>query len=155
MNLVSTITGLPYVGKTTIFNLLTGGHAATGAFEGAEGAETIKRLLASYVAQPPAKMLDAKVAHVKNFETGTFHDVEGDEIPKEKMLIFELEDRTRIAVRGSGTEPKIKYYLFAQQRPGESKFTADELASIKRKVGARLQELWQWLRDDAQTRAAG
>lgn len=39
MNLVSTITGLPYTGKTTLFNLLTGGHAATGAFAGAE-AET-------------------------------------------------------------------------------------------------------------------
>ncbi len=37
MNLVSTITRLPYVGKTTLFNLLTGGHAATGGFAGAEG----------------------------------------------------------------------------------------------------------------------
>ena len=39
MSLVSAITGLPYVGKTTLFNLLTGGHAATGSFAGAE-AET-------------------------------------------------------------------------------------------------------------------
>jgi ribosome-binding ATPase len=37
VNLVSTITGLPYVGKTTLFNLLTGAHASTGAFAGAEG----------------------------------------------------------------------------------------------------------------------
>ena len=37
MNLSSTITGLPYVGKTTLFNLLTGAHAETGAFAGAEG----------------------------------------------------------------------------------------------------------------------
>jgi ribosome-binding ATPase len=37
VNLVSTITGLPYTGKTTLFNLLTGGHASTGAFAGAEG----------------------------------------------------------------------------------------------------------------------
>jgi len=124
-------------------------------FEGAEGAETIKRLLASYLANPPAEMLGAKVAHVKNFERETFRDVEGDEIPKEKMLIFELEDRTRVAVRGSGTEPKIKYYLFAQQRPGESKFTDKELAAIKERVGARLKELWQWLRDDAMRRAGG
>jgi phosphoglucomutase len=123
-------------------------------FEGAEGAETIKRLLASYVAKPPAEMLGTKVTHVKNFETETFRDVEGDEIPKEKMLIFELEDRTRIAVRASGTEPKIKYYLFAQRRPGDSKFTAEELAAIKTKVGARLQELWQWLREEAKARAA-
>jgi phosphoglucomutase len=124
-------------------------------FEGAEGAETIKRLLASYVANPPKEMFGSRVAHVKNFETETFRDVEGDAIPKEKMLIFELDDRTRIAVRGSGTEPKIKYYLFAQQRPNESKFTADELASIKQKVGARLKELWQWLRQDAIARARG
>jgi phosphoglucomutase len=123
-------------------------------FEGAEGAETIKRLLASYVAKPPTEMLGARVKHVKNFETETFRDVEGDEIPKEKMLIFELEDRTRIAVRGSGTEPKIKYYLFAQRRPDGSKFTSEELAAIKAKIGARLQELWQWLRDDANSRAA-
>lgn len=39
MNVVSAITGLPYVGKTTLFNLLTGAHATTGAFAGAE-AET-------------------------------------------------------------------------------------------------------------------
>ena len=71
------------------------------------------------------------MAPVKNFEKETFRDVEGDVIPKEKMLIFELEDRTRIAVRGSGTEPKIKYYLFAQQRPDGSKFSADELAAIQ------------------------
>ncbi|HZE12908.1 MAG TPA: phospho-sugar mutase, partial [Chthoniobacterales bacterium] len=130
-------------------------YAGSLTFEGAEGAETIKRLLASYVANPPKEMLGSRVAHVKNFETETFRDVEGDEIPKEKMLIFELDDRTRIAVRGSGTEPKIKYYLFAEQRPNESKFTPDELAAIKQKVGARLKELWQWLRDDAMARSRG
>jgi phosphoglucomutase len=121
-------------------------------FEGAEGAEIIKRLLASYVSNPPSEILGAKVAHVKDFETETFHDVEGDEIPKEKMLIFELEDRTRIAVRGSGTEPKIKYYLFAQRRPGQSRFTLEELAAIREEVAARLQRLWQWLREDAAAR---
>lgn len=124
-------------------------------FEGAEGAETIKRLLVSYVAQPPAEMLGSRVSAVKNFETETFRDVEGDEIPKEKMLIFELEDRTRIAVRGSGTEPKIKYYLFGQQRPGDSKFTAAQLGEIKAKIGGRLRELWEWIRTDAERRAAG
>lgn len=39
MNLVTTITGLPFVGKTTLFNLLTGQRVATGTFAGAE-AET-------------------------------------------------------------------------------------------------------------------
>jgi phosphoglucomutase len=58
-------------------------------------------------------------------------------------------------VRGSGTEPKIKYYLFAQQCPGGSRFTAEELAAIRAKVSARLKELWQWLQEDATARATG
>jgi phosphoglucomutase len=66
-----------------------------------------------------------------------------------------LEDRTRIAVRGSGTEPKIKYYLFAQRRPERSKFSSEELGAIKQEVGAHLQRLWTWLRADAAARAAG
>jgi GTP-binding protein YchF len=36
VNVVSAITGLPYVGKTTVFNLVTGARATTGAFAGAE-----------------------------------------------------------------------------------------------------------------------
>src|SRR5438132_978396 len=82
-------------------------------------------------------------------------DNEGNEIPKEEMSIFELEDRTRIAVRGSGTEPKIKYYLFAQCRPENGKFDSAELERIKKEVGERLDQLWDWLQEDAQSRLSG
>ena len=123
-------------------------------FEGARGAAKIQRLLKSYVATPPAKMLSAKVNTVKNFETETFRDVEGDEIPKEKMLIFELTDRTRIAIRGSGTEPKIKYYLFAQQEAEKGKFTPEQLALVKKSVNGKLNSLWEWLQEDARHRLA-
>ncbi|MEY2560396.1 MAG: phosphoglucomutase, partial [Verrucomicrobiota bacterium] len=123
-------------------------------FEGAEGAETIKRLLSSYVSKPPTEMLGAQIVQVKNFETDTYRDVEGDEIPKEKMLIFEFGDHTRIAVRASGTEPKIKYYLFGQRRPEGAKFAPAELDAIKREVGAHLTRVWDWLREDASVRAA-
>jgi phosphoglucomutase len=123
-------------------------------FEGAEGAETIKRLLGSYVTKPPNEMLGAKLIQVKNFETDTYRDVEGDEIPKEKMLMFEFGDHTRIAVRASGTEPKIKYYLFAQRRPGKAQFTSEELATIKDEVAQHLKRVWEWLREDASVRTA-
>jgi phosphoglucomutase len=122
-------------------------------FEGAVGAAKIQKLLASYAAHPPEEMLGSKVVSIKNFETETIRDVEGDEIPKEKMLNFELADKTRIAVRGSGTEPKIKYYLFAQRRPADAPFSADELAKIKAELEERLDALWQWLQDDAEKRA--
>jgi phosphoglucomutase len=123
-------------------------------FEGAEGAETIKRLLSSYVSRPPNEMLGAKLIQMKNFETDTYRDVEGDEIPKEKMLIFEFGDHTRVAIRASGTEPKIKYYVFAQRRPDGARLSETELAAAKSEVSAQLKRVWDWLREDATTRAA-
>src|SRR6266404_1273049 len=124
------------------------------AFEGAEGAGKIARLVDSYATSPPKEMLGSKVVRIRNFATETIRDVEGDEIPKEKMSIFELEDRTRIAVRASGTEPKIKYYLFGQERPAGGRFTTAQLETIKAKVGKRLEELWRWLQEDAHARLA-
>ncbi|MEP7072231.1 MAG: phospho-sugar mutase [Verrucomicrobiota bacterium] len=121
-------------------------------FEGADGAEKIKRLLASYEAQPPPEMDGIAVSGVRDFEKETIHDVEGDVIPKEKMLIFELADKTRIAVRGSGTEPKIKYYLFGQRQPVSGKLSAEELQSAKSDVGQRLTRLWDWLQADSARR---
>src|SRR6266478_4569915 len=70
-------------------------------FEGAEGANKIARLAESYSTSPFSEVLGSKVINIKNFETETICDIEGDFVPKERMSIFELEDRTRIAVAGS------------------------------------------------------
>lgn len=121
-------------------------------FEGADGAEKIRRLLDSYDKNPPPEMPGGVVASTRNFEKEVIHDVEGDEIPKEKMLIFELADKTRIAVRGSGTEPKIKYYLFAQRRPNGAGLSADRLAAAKMEVSRQLNALWDWIKVDAEKR---
>jgi phosphoglucomutase len=138
-----------------IFSLLGYFEEKNGAltFEGAKGAARIARLVDSYVKQPPREMLDLKVVSVRDFERETVRDVEGDEIPKEKMSIFELEDRTRIAVRASGTEPKIKYYLFAERRPEAGPFDAAQLREIKAEVHAHLEALWDWVREDAEARS--
>jgi GTP-binding protein YchF len=63
VNLVSTVTGLPYVGKTTLFNLLTGGHAATGAFTGAEAETNVG------VAKVPDERVDKLAALYKPRKT--------------------------------------------------------------------------------------
>jgi phosphoglucomutase len=121
-------------------------------FEGAQGAGKIARLVKSYASNPFSEVLGIKARSVKNFETDDIKDVEGDNVPKEKMSIFELEDGTRIAVRPSGTEPKIKYYLFAQRRPEQRKFDSAQLEQIKMEVGEKLNRLWDYLQEDAQSR---
>jgi phosphoglucomutase len=121
-------------------------------FEGAEGADKIARLLESYANNPPTEIAGSKVVGITDFEKQTIRDLEGEVIPKQKMSIFELEDKTRIAVRGSGTEPKIKYYNFAQRRPDKGKFTKDELAKIKRGVSERLEKVWGFIEKDAHAR---
>lgn len=121
-------------------------------FEGAEGATKIARLIKSYATDPFPEALGPKVTSIRNFETDKIEDAESDQIPKEKMLIFELEDGTRIAVRPSGTEPKIKYYLFAHRRPEKGKFDSAELNQIKTEVKEKLDRLWDWLQKDAESR---
>src|SRR5207237_3487914 len=97
-------------------------------------------------------MLDSAVTRVQNFEKETIRDIDGDEIPKEKMLIFELADKTRVAVRGPGTEPKIKYYLFGARLPKNGKLSRRELTRAKTEIGSRLNALGNWLAADANHR---
>jgi phosphoglucomutase len=121
-------------------------------FEGAEGASKIGSLMKSYEADPIREILGTKLTSLRNFETDEIRDAEGDLIPKTKMLMFELEDGTRIAVRPSGTEPKIKYYMFARRLPGKEKLDAANLERIKTEVGNHLEHVWDWLRKGADSR---
>lgn len=124
-------------------------------FEGAEGASQIKRLSDSFATQPPTEIDGSAVKAVRNFATEEIFDIEGDLIPKEAMLIMELADGRRIAVRPSGTEPKIKFYLFAAQPPEAGiRFGGEELRAIKAHVAASLDALWSALKADIDRRLA-
>jgi len=124
----------------------------TLTFEGADGAAKIARIASSYAAKPPATMDGAKVTAVRDFKQHTFQDVEGDTLPKESMVIFDLADGRRVAVRPSGTEPKIKFYLFGRRDPKGAKFTASELAKAKKDADQGLAALWTWLQGDVKAR---
>ena len=117
--------------------------------QGADGAANIKALAASYSANPPAEIDGSAVTRVRDFAKDDIEDVEGDALPKEGMLILDLEDGRSCAVRPSGTEPKIKYYLFGKDAAG-----ADDLQVSKEKVATGLESLWSALESDAKARMA-
>ncbi|MDA1204250.1 MAG: phospho-sugar mutase [Verrucomicrobia bacterium] len=123
-------------------------------FEGAEGAGQIAKLAASYVGKPPDEMDGAAVVKMENFAVDTIHDTEGERIPAEGMIIFTLADGRRCAVRPSGTEPKIKYYIFGLEKPPGRKMTAEEVAAARGRVQASVDRLWDWLHADALRRGA-
>jgi phosphoglucomutase len=122
-------------------------------FEGAEGAAKIRKLVDSYAENSPFEIKGAKVLSVLNYATQDIYDSEGEILPKEAMIVFEIAGGWKVAVRPSGTEPKIKYYLYATEKPSSGALPADELAATKQRVAEGLEKLWQWLKKDAQQRA--
>ena len=117
-------------------------------FEGAEGAEKIQHLAESYNRRPPSEIDGSRVVAIKDFAAGGIVDIEKDPLPKEKMTMFELEDTRRIAVRPSGTEPKVKFYLFGKR----SDVTHDSLPKLKGELNAALDSLLTWIEADVKKR---
>jgi len=114
--------------------------------EGADGAAKIQKLANSYAENPPTEVDDSAVLRVRDFAKQDLFDQEGDLLPKEKMLFVDLEDGRTFAVRPSGTEPKIKFYLFGKHAPG------GDLSAMKDSVKASLANLWSWIEADAAKR---
>jgi len=83
---------------------------------GIEGMENMKKIMDNYRNNPPeminnipvAKILDYHISKAKNLKTNS---IESIDLPKSNVLQFILEDDTKITIRPSGTEPKIKYYF--------------------------------------------
>ena len=118
-------------------------------YEGAAGAAKIARILETYRANPPAAFLGSAVAKFTDFGVEDVFDPDGKEIPKQDLYFVELENGYRYAVRGSGTEPKIKFYIFAKEEVSR----ADDLEAIKEKTKETLERLKETILADAGERA--
>ena len=116
-------------------------------FEGAEGSETIKTLAASYRSKKLKEVSGISVTKSKDFLEKGYIDEDEDELPIENFLMLELENGFTIAIRPSGTEPKIKYYLF-----GCGEKNALDLTVSKTEVSAKIKEISEWLIQDANKR---
>ncbi|HLB32771.1 MAG TPA: hypothetical protein VJK54_00900, partial [Chthoniobacterales bacterium] len=109
----------------------------------------------STTTNPFTTMDGARVISLRNFATEKIHDSEGELLPAEAMLMIELEEGLRVVIRPSGTEPKIKFYLFASKQPDSKTFSPEELKAAKLHLTIRLEKLWQWLKNDALSRCVG
>ncbi|HQU09282.1 MAG: hypothetical protein B7X06_02575, partial [Verrucomicrobia bacterium 21-51-4] len=119
------------------------------SYEGASGAAKIKRILDSYRNNPPSVMADRKVCKVQDFGREDILDSDGQLVPKQDFYRVELDGGYSYAVRGSGTEPKIKFYLFAH----EAVKNTEGLEAAKAQARLELDKLKAQLDTDARRRA--
>lgn len=87
----------------------------TEVHKGKEGAEEIKAMMADYRKNPPVVMEGQPIVEIRDYLTrkitnlvnGTVRDID---LPVSDVLQFYLANGTKLSVRPSGTEPKIKFY---------------------------------------------
>lgn len=96
--------------------------------EGMQGTEEIKKMMEELRKRDLKALLNKKINIVKDYklkkERNYLNNSESTLfLPKSDVIQYILEDETHITVRPSGTEPKIKYYIYTK---GKSKKEAGE-----------------------------
>ena len=91
---------------------------------------------------PPIKINGSSVIKIDDYQSSisqntTTSTASGINIPKANVLIFTTEDGSRIALRPSGTEPKIKYYISVNK----TLKIASEFESVELELEAKINEI--------------
>ena len=99
------------------------------SFPGAAGAETMRGIMERLRSEAPAELTGRKVEAVVDYERG----VNG--LPSANVVEFDIEGGNKVIVRPSGTEPKIKLYVFAKDA---DRAAADALLDALEAAGREL-----------------
>ncbi len=114
---------------------------------GKSGADEIKAMMENFRANPPKEIGGSKVALAKDFKSLKATDGEGNVIDLDmpetsNVLQYFTEDGTKISVRPSGTEPKIKFYIEVKGEMGchkcydaANEAAVEKIEAVKKSLG--------------------
>lgn len=110
--------------------------------KGISGNQEIENMMKDYRNNPPKTINGKKVTMIKDYLSLKSYNIEKQNeedilLPKSNVLQFFLEDNTKITVRPSGTEPKIKFY-FSVKIPINSK---DEISSASNQADITINNI--------------
>jgi len=110
--------------------------------KGMSGQAEIKAMMEGYRANPPKEIAGSKVKLMNDFALSQATDVHTGkitpiELTKSDVLQFFLEDGSKISMRPSGTEPKIKFYFSVQ---ADLNAVAD-FKKVEAKLDGRIEEI--------------
>jgi len=106
------------------------------------GQAEIKAMMEGFRANPPKEIAGSKVKLMNDYElrqateihTGKVTSIE---LPKSDVLQFFLEDGTKISMRPSGTEPKIKFYFSVRANLN----VVADFKKVEAKLDGRIEEI--------------
>jgi len=110
--------------------------------KGKEGLEEIKQMMVNYRNNPPKEINGSKVICIKDYLSHETKDLltgktELIDLPTSDVLQFFMEDGSKVSVRPSGTEPKIKYY-FAVCHPLNN---INEIDVVDKKLSIQIEKI--------------
>jgi len=123
-------------------------HTVSVYMKGAEGMDKMKGVMGRFRSNPPKSLGGQKVVRVRDYLSSTSTEIGQDpkpfDGPKGDMVILDMENECNyVAVRPSGTEPKVKFYMFAYDSPETS---SSDLAATKANQIGRIASVEAGLR---------
>ncbi len=139
----------------TILELLEKIHFEFGLFQeslksitkkGKSGAEEITAMMVKFRNTPPTSLAGSPVTKVIDYKNGTEKDLTtGQEIkidfPSSDVLQFITADETKVSVRPSGTEPKIKFYFSVKKELTNGENYAEASNKLSQKTEQIIKDL--------------
>lgn len=108
------------------------------AFEGASGMEKMAGIMESLRTNPPKTVAGAEITEISDYKLSVTKNAQGETkilLPKSNVLAYKLSDGCSFVVRPSGTEPKLKVYMFAKADTKEkSRSRVEELKNALEKI---------------------
>ena len=111
--------------------------------KGKSGAEEIEAMMKKFRDNPPAEIAGSKVAFIYDYAKLKGYSCQDKEIltldmpTTSNVLQYITEDKTKISIRPSGTEPKIKFYCEVHARVK----TADEIPEAEKAALEKIEQI--------------
>lgn len=117
-------------------------HLISITKKGIDGAAEIKQMMKDFREKPFEEIAGLRVIMLEDYQSSIATNLLIEEespisIPKSNVLIYYLEDGSKICARPSGTEPKIKFY-FSVNTPLDS---IEDLAENEKYLDSKIQEI--------------
>jgi phosphoglucomutase len=116
--------------------------------KGAEGEQQIKEMMQKFRNNPPTIIAGQKVIRVLDYKTSQEKDLVNGQtnalrLPPSDVLQFYTEDGSKISVRPSGTEPKIKFYISVNAKLKSKDDFEKVSGQLKEKIAAIEKDILQ------------